>query len=80
MFQKKKLEFYYWIIFQWPFFGEKKSNTWIVGSTRINKIYLSYVKPSFALWIYIILEHDQWFHENMKDSKRGHTKVDHLFA
>jgi len=38
----------------------KKSNTWFVngktfmGSTRINKIYLSYLEPSFDLWIYVI--------------------------
>jgi hypothetical protein len=37
-FQKKIFEFCYWIIFQWPFFGKN-----FVGSTRINKIYFSYL-------------------------------------
>jgi hypothetical protein len=39
---------------------KKNSNTWVVnektfvGNTRINKIYISYLKLSFDLWIYII--------------------------
>jgi hypothetical protein len=59
-FKRKTFEFFYSIIFQWPFFGKKNWNTWFedgktfVGSTRINKIYFSYIKPSFDLWIYII--------------------------
>jgi len=59
-FQNKTFEFCYWIIFQRPLFGKKISNTWFVngktfvGNTRINKIYISYLKLSFDLWIYII--------------------------
>jgi len=51
---QKKKDFFNWIILQWPLFGKRTSNTWFVGSTRINKIYLSYLQPSFDLWIYSI--------------------------
>jgi hypothetical protein len=59
-FERKISNVFNLITFQWPLFGKKNSNTWFVngiffvGSTRINKIYLSYFKPSFDLWIYII--------------------------
>jgi len=59
-FERKLLEFCYWITFQWPFFGKNNLNTWFVNgktfvaNTWINKIHFSYLKHSFNLVIYII--------------------------
>jgi len=56
---KRIFEFCYWIAFQWPFIEIINPNTWFVNVkifltyTKNNKIYLSYLKPSFDLGIYI---------------------------
>jgi hypothetical protein len=42
-FNKKKDEFCYWIIFQWPFFGKKNSDTWFHYKKRC---------PLYAKWFH----------------------------
>jgi hypothetical protein len=59
-FQKKNISILLLNDISMTILWKKNSNTWFVngktfvGSTRINKIYFSYLKPSFDLWIYII--------------------------